>query len=116
MPIHDLTRSASEWNLASQHGPERYAKRVQIRADVDRDSSELLGTGKLWCPSKSPRCGNRGGGARLIEQLGQAQVDEFCRYRGFLPKAHHDVARLDVPVHQLLFVHRTQTSGDLRGN
>src|ERR1700747_1187875 len=103
MPIHDLTRRASEWNLASQHGPERYAKRVQIRADVDRDSSELLGTGKLCCPRKSPRCGNRGLSARLIERLDQAQVDEFCCHSGFLPKAHHDVAWLELPGKEFLF-------------
>src|ERR1700680_5199679 len=104
MPIHDLTRSASEWNLASQPGPERYAKRGQIRADVARDSSELLGTGKLWCPSKSPRCGNRGLSARLIERLDQAQVDEFCCHSGFLPKSHHDVSGRYMPVHEFFCV------------
>jgi len=39
-------RHASDWNLASQHFPERDTQRIQIRADVDCDSSELIGTGK----------------------------------------------------------------------
>ena len=31
----------------------RYAKRVQIRADVHGNASELLATGKLRCPSEN---------------------------------------------------------------
>ena len=49
--------------LAGHHVPERHAKRVQIRADVHANSRELLRTGKLGCPGKSP--------GRLKSQLQQ---------------------------------------------
>ena len=55
MLMHHFARHASVWNLASKHFPERDTERIQIRADVDRDSRELLGAGKLGCPSKGPR-------------------------------------------------------------
>ena len=52
--VHQLGGGASEWRLAGQHLPKRRAQRVQIRADIDLHSRELLGTGKLWRPDESP--------------------------------------------------------------
>jgi hypothetical protein len=54
MLIHDLSGRTSEWCLASHHHPERYSKRVQIRADVHANSRELLWAGKFGCPGKRP--------------------------------------------------------------
>jgi hypothetical protein len=54
MLMHNLTRSAPEWSFARQHFPERDTQRVQIRADVDASSGELLRTRKLGCPGKCP--------------------------------------------------------------
>ena len=56
MVVHHFTRSASEWRLADQHLPECHAQRVEIRADVDRESRELLRAGELWRSGKAPRC------------------------------------------------------------
>jgi hypothetical protein len=39
---------------ASQHLPERHAKRVQIRTDVYAHPRELLGTGELRGPANTP--------------------------------------------------------------
>jgi len=55
MLIHHLSGRTSEWFLASDHYPERYAKRVQIRTDVHANSRKLLRTRKLGCPDKCPR-------------------------------------------------------------
>ena len=54
---------------------------------------------------------------RLVEcRLGQAKVDDFRCHSASLLQTHHDVAWFDVPVNELLFVHRSQTGGDLRRN
>ena len=55
MLVHEFGRSASEWRVAGKHVPERYAKGVQIRADVHANPCELLRAGKLGCPGKAPR-------------------------------------------------------------
>ena len=38
---------------------------------------ELLGASELRCSSKASRCRNRGLSTRLIERLGQPEVDDF---------------------------------------
>src|SRR5271157_2323169 len=111
MLMHHLGRRASEWHLSSQHLPKRHAKRVQVRADVHADSSKLLGTGKLWCPGKAPRCRNRGLRTWFIDGLGKAEVDYFRRHRASVLQAHHDVAWFDVPMNEFLLVHCSQTGG-----
>src|SRR5271166_3529920 len=55
VPVHQLGRCALEWRLPSQHLPKRRAQRVEVRADVDLHSRELLGTGKIRGPDKAPR-------------------------------------------------------------
>src|SRR5271163_1262722 len=52
--VHQLGGGASEWRLPSQHLPKRRAQRVEVRADVDLQSRELLGTGKIRGPDKAP--------------------------------------------------------------
>ena len=42
MLIHHLSRRTSKWCLASHHYPERYAERVQVRADVNGHPREVL--------------------------------------------------------------------------
>src|SRR5271167_2449995 len=116
MLIHHLSGGAPKRRLPGQHLPERHAKRVQVRADIDLESCELLRAGELWGPSKGSRCCNRGLSIRLIERLGQPKVDDFCRRSASLLQAHYDVAWFDVPMNELLLVHRSQTGGGLRGN
>src|SRR6516165_3182606 len=70
MLMHHLARRARERRLASQHFPEGYAKGVEVGADVNGHSRELLWTGKLRCSGKSTRRRNRGLSAGVIERLG----------------------------------------------
>src|SRR5271165_2557946 len=63
--VHQFGGCASEWRLPRQHLPERRAERIQVRADVYLYSRKLLGTGKLWCPSKRSWQRNRGLRRRL---------------------------------------------------
>src|SRR5271166_715894 len=114
MLIQQLGGCASEWRLPSQHLPKCRAQRVEVRADVDLHSRELLGTGKIRGPDKAPRHGNGGLRTWFIDRLGQAEVDYFRCHRASILQAHYDVARFDVPVDEVLFVHRSQTDGDLR--
>jgi hypothetical protein len=46
-------RENPEWHLAGYHLPERHAQRVEVGADVNLDSSELLRASKIWCTNKS---------------------------------------------------------------
>src|SRR5580704_14589514 len=102
--------------MAGHHLPEYHAQRIKIRTDVHPDSCKLLGTGKLWCPCKAPGYRNRGLRTWFIDRLGEAEVDNLRDHRTFLLQAHHDVAWFDVPVNELLLVHRNQTGSDLRRN
>src|SRR6516162_4111321 len=116
MLMHHFTRRASEWRLARHHLPERHAERVQVRADVNGHSGELLRAGKLWGSSKGTGCRNRGLSTRLIERLSQPEVDDFRDHSASLFQAHHDVAWFDVPMNELLLVDRSQPGSDLRGD
>src|SRR6516164_7462599 len=116
MLVHDLSGSTSERCLTSHHNPQRYAQRVQVRADVNGDSGELLRAGKLWGSSKGTGCRNRGLSTRLIERLSQPEVDDFRDHSASLFQAHHDVAWFDVPMNELLLVDRSQPGSDLRGD
>src|SRR5271165_1279452 len=51
-----------------------------------------------------------------MDRLGKAEVDDFSGNGASILKAHHDVAWFDVPMNELLFVHRSQTGGDLGRN
>src|ERR1700758_312600 len=114
MLMHHLGRRTSEWHLASQHLPERYAKGVQIRTNVRTHSRELFGTGKLWGPNKNPRHRNRGFRMGFGYCLRQPEVDYLHCSSASPLQTNHNVAWLDVPVNEILFVHRGQTSSDLR--
>src|SRR6516162_3899777 len=107
MLMHHFTRRAPEWLLARQHLPERHTERVQVRADVNGHSCELLRAGELWGSSKGTGCRNRGLSTRLIERLSQPEVDDFRGHGASLFQAHHDVTWFDVPVNQVLFVYRS---------
>src|SRR5262249_16190418 len=113
MLVHDLTGSTSERCLTSHHYPQRYAQRVQVRADVNGHSCELLRAGKPWGSSKGSGCRNRGLSTRLIERLSQPEVDDFRGHSASLFQAHHDVVWFDVPVNELLLVDRSQPGSDL---
>jgi hypothetical protein len=52
----------------------------------------------------------------FIDCLGQAKIDNLGCHSPLLLEAHHDVAWLDVPVNELLLVHRSQAGGDLLRN
>src|SRR6516165_616146 len=111
---HHFTGGASEGRLARHHLPERYAERVQVRADVNGHSCELFRTGKLRRSEKTSWRRNCGLSTRLIERLGEPEVNDFRDHRASLFQAHHDVAWFDVPMNELLLVHGSQTGGDLR--
>jgi hypothetical protein len=42
----------------------------------------------------------------FLDCLGKTEIDDFCGQSASLTQAHHDVARFDVPVNELLLVHR----------
>src|SRR6516164_24124 len=92
----NLSCGATERRVARKHLPERHAQRVQIRPDVDQGSCELLRTSKLRRSDKTSWCRNCGLSVRLIERLGQAQVDDFCRNTAVILQTDHDVTRFDV--------------------
>jgi hypothetical protein len=52
MLLHYLGRGTPEYHMSGEHLPKRRAERVQIRADVDPDSGELLRTRELGGTSK----------------------------------------------------------------
>jgi hypothetical protein len=51
-PTNIMVRLKEEGGLASHHYPQCYCERIQIRADVHANASELLRTRKLGCPNK----------------------------------------------------------------
>ena len=53
MLIHHLTSSPAKRRAASQHLPNCYTERVQIRADVHADAGKLFRTGELRRTSES---------------------------------------------------------------
>src|SRR5271166_527129 len=114
MLIHHLSGRTSEWRLASRHYPEGYAKRVQIRTDVHTNARKLLRTRKLGCSDKPSWRRNCSLETRFTDCLRQTQVDNFCRDTALILQTHHDVTRFDVPVNEVLFVHRSQPGGHLR--
>src|SRR5271166_5184608 len=116
MLIHHLSGKTSKWCLASHYYPEGYAKRVQVRADVDPYPCELFRTGKLGCPGKCSGRRNARFRSRFVYCLCQAEVDNFRRYTSFLLQPHHDVCRLDITVDKVLFVNCGQTGSHLRCN
>src|SRR4030095_11819615 len=102
--------------MTCQHLPERNTKRVEIRTDIYLSSYNLFWTGELWCSGKGPAPRDRGLSIGFINCLGQAKIDNLGCHNALLLKAHHDIARFDVPVNELFLVNRSQTGGDLRRN
>src|ERR1700722_5277110 len=116
MLIHHLTGSAPEWRSAGQHLPECHAQRVEIRPAVQSESGELFGTSKFWCSDKTSWRRNCRLETRFSDRLRQTEIDNFCRDTAVILQTHHDVTRFDVPVNEVLFVHRSQPIGHLRCN
>src|ERR1700724_530153 len=114
MLMHQLSQRAPEWRSAGQHLPERHAERVQIRTDVYEASPELLGASELWGPGKNSGHRNRSLRKRFAYWLRQPKVDDLCGHSASLFQVHHDVAWFDIPVDEVVFVHRGQTGSDLR--
>src|SRR5215472_15142387 len=106
---HHLTGGASKWCAASKHLPERHTKRVQVRADVNGHSRELLRAGKFRCSGESSGNGNRGFSRRIGCGLCQSKVDDLYGYGASFLQAHHDVTWFDIAMNELLFVDRRQT-------
>ena len=113
---HHPGGSTPKWHLTGQHLPERNTQRVEIRTDIHLSSDNLFRTGELWCSGKGPARRDRGLSTGFIDHLGQAEIDNLGCHSALLLKAHHDIAWLDVPVNELLLVHRSQTGGDLLRN
>src|ERR1700746_4017369 len=114
MLVHHLTRRAPKWRPARQHLPECHAKRVEIRPGVQGEPGELFGTSKFWRSDKNSRRRNCGLETRFTDSLGQTEIDNFCCDPAVILQTHHDVTRFDVPVNEILFVHRSQPGGNLR--
>src|SRR5215469_2998189 len=106
MLIHHLSRGAPKGRLAGQHLPEHNAQRIQVRADIHAHSGELLRTSKLWCTSKASKCRNLALRTWFTDKLSQAKIDDFRRQGTFSLQVYHDVAWFDVPVNEVLLVHR----------
>jgi hypothetical protein len=53
---------------------------------------------------------------RFIDRFGQTEVDNLGCHNALVLNAHNDIAWLDVPVNELLLVHRSQTGADLHRN
>src|ERR1700758_1310244 len=111
--IHHLSGRASERRLARYHLPEHNAQRVEVRADVHANTGELLWTSELGSTSKNSRRRNNGFSRHGGCELCQPEVNNLYHRTASFLEAHHDIARLDVPVYQLLLVHRSQAGGDL---
>jgi hypothetical protein len=54
MLTHQLNRQAPKRRITSYHFPERHAKRVQIRADVDPTPANCSGLANSGVPAKPP--------------------------------------------------------------
>ena len=54
MLIHYPRGRTLEWGLAGHHLPERYTERIEIRADADLQSRELLGAGNILRSHNAP--------------------------------------------------------------
>jgi hypothetical protein len=65
-------------------------------------------------PMVNANARNGGLRTRFIGCLRQPKVNDFGCHSTALLDTDHDVAWFDVPVNELLLVHRTQTGGDLR--
>ena len=55
MLIHHLRRETPEHRMTGHHLPEHHAQRVQVRADVQVNSGELLRFSELRCTGKKLR-------------------------------------------------------------
>src|SRR6516164_174930 len=116
MLVHDLTRSATKWRSASQHLPKCHAQGVEIRPGVLAEPGELFGTSKLRRSDKTSWRRNCRLKIRFSDRLGQTEIDNFCRDPAVILQTHHYVTRFDVPMNEVLFVHRSQPGGHLRCN
>ena len=100
--------------MAGQHLPEHHAKRVQVRTDVHANPANCSGLANSGVPAKAPGVEIAASAGRVGCWLRQPKVNDFGCYSASLLDIHHDVAWFDVPVNELLLVHRSQTGGDLR--
>ena len=67
-------------------------------------------------PTKPPGVEIAVSKTRFSDRLRQTEIDNFCRDTAVILQTHHDVTRFDVPVNEVLFVHRSQPGGHLRCN
>src|SRR4029077_12549930 len=98
---HNSGGSTPKWRMTGQHLPERNTKGVEIRTDIHLSSYNLFRTGELWCSGKGPGRRDRGLSTGFIDRLGQAEIDNLGGHSALVLKAHHDIARFDVPVNEL---------------
>ena len=112
MLIHHLSGSAPEWRLALSPSP-----RASHQANTDPSG----------CPPHPANCSglaNSGVPANAPgDEIPASEADSstaFARPRSIIfavrrlpPQAHHYIGGFDVPVNKVLFVHRSQTGGDL---
>ena len=97
-----LVRTDAVGAVSGEQAKEKDAERVDVAGRRDRAAPPLLGTPVLG--RHQVGSGGRELGARCGRQdLGDAEIDELRRAR----RRHQDVARLEVPVHDLLAVRIT---------
>src|SRR3979490_3382364 len=78
--------------------------------------ANCLGAGRPWRPGKAPGYRNRRLRTGFVDSLRQSKFYNFRGHSASLLQTHHDVARFDIPVNELLLVNGSQTGGDLPPN
>ena len=79
--VHQLGGGTSERHPANQHLPKRYAKRVQVRTDVQPTPANCSGLANSGVPAKAPGDEIAASEAGSSSRLRQTEVDNFRRYR-----------------------------------
>ena len=98
-------------HFPAEHFVEHHAHRVDVRALIHVHAALLLRSHVVWRAHDEAGLGGGGGFRRRFGQPRQAKVRDLHMALG----VHHDVGRLDVPVHDALPVRVGQRRADLPG-
>src|SRR6516225_8644898 len=113
------SRTAPKRRPATEQIPKGRAQGINVRTDVEQGlaCAELLRAGEVGCAGKS--------NASLVvvsqshgERLGQTKIDHFdnqcIRVAGIVTN-DHQIARLEIPMHQPMRLSRNEGAGHLDG-
>ena len=99
----------AERRLTRQTLEQDTAERVDVGAEVERPSPDLLRGDVVGCPGEMAGLGRSSVGGDVLRETEVAQVAVLAASL----RRHEDVARLHIPVHQTPLVRRIQGIGDL---